>query len=338
MVSFDLTVIVVAYKSNSLVNKCIESVLRFTDGIYYEIIIVDNAAYELDAFVLDTELVSTNLNIIKMPFNAGFSRANNEAFKFAKGKAFLLLNPDTIVFDNAIGLCYQRFMNDQHLACGVQLIFPNGSFQMSGWHFTTGNTGFFLKLPYAKAFYDMVRKSPAQIEIVVASAAPKRVQWINGAFLMVKRETVKLAGPMDDEFFLYAEEPEWCARIGAFGPLVIYPEYKVIHEVGATTGDAFQSEAKGYFYIFDHRGLQMIVSEFLRTKKQYGKGWLLLQFVIFLLYNPIFWILSGVDYILHGSNAKYQLKEVIGYLKNTFLSSIYVCKMFTPGRKFYKVR
>lgn len=331
----DVSVIIVAYQASDLVNNCIASVIRFTKSISIEIIVVDNAANSHHAFSLQVDTSNVPVNIIRMPYNAGFSRANNRAFKEAKGKTFLLLNPDTELVSDAIGICFRALMSGSAMACGTQLIFADGSFQMSGWHFTQGNIGFFLKLPYLKKCYDKIRHKPAQLQI--DGDEPREVDWINGAFLMIKSTVVEHSGGLDEEFFLYAEEPEWCARIGKTGKLVIYPFAKVVHQVGGITNEAFESDAQGYFYIFDKRGLQMMVSEFLRTSKQYGIGWLLLHYLVFFFYIPIFWILNAVDFSINRKNATYGRKELWGYTRNTWEAGYYVWRILRGKPFFYKV-
>ncbi|HSR39792.1 MAG TPA: glycosyltransferase family 2 protein [Phnomibacter sp.] len=335
MMPTEVSVIIVAYRSSDLVNNCIASVIQFTKSVSIEIIVVDNAAGTNEAFNLQADCGSVPVSIIKMPYNAGFARANNQAFKVARGQALLLLNPDTELVSDAIGICFHALMSGSAVACGTQLIFADGTFQMSGWHFTTGNLGFFLKLPYLKKLYDKIRRRPAQLK--VEGNEPREVDWINGAFLMVKASVVERCGGLDEEFFLYAEEPELCARIGRAGKLVVYPFARVVHHVGGVTSQAFESDAQGYFYIFDKRGLQMMVSELLRTRKQHGIGWLLFHYVIFFLYIPVFWMLNAVDFIWNRRAAAYGRKELWGYTRNTWKAGYYVWRILQGKPFFYKV-
>ena len=97
---------------------------------------------------------------------------------------------------------------------------------------------------------------------------------------MVKREAADKAGLMDEDFFLYAEEVEWCARLRKVGKLCIFGDLKMIHLEGESINKDQGIEEKGYYNLYDRKGLQLMVSNHLRVRKQYGVGWFL-----FLLLN-----------------------------------------------------
>src|SRR5690606_12014690 len=100
------------------------------------------------------------------------------------------------------------------------------------------------------------------------------------AFLMVKKSSVDTAGMMDEDFFLHGEEVEWCSRLQRTGKLCLFGDLNIIHLEGATINKDQGIEEKGYYNLYDKKGLQLMVSNHLRVRKQYGVGWFL-----FLLMN-----------------------------------------------------
>jgi GT2 family glycosyltransferase len=92
----------------------------------------------------------------------------------------------------------------------------------------------------------------------------EEVDWISGAFLMVKREGVEKAGFMDEDFFLYAEEVEWCSRLRKAGLLCLFGNLNMVHLEGTTINKSQNLEEKGYYNLYDKKGLQLMVSNHVR--------------------------------------------------------------------------
>ncbi|HEX2608194.1 MAG TPA: glycosyltransferase family 2 protein, partial [Flavisolibacter sp.] len=220
---------------------------------------------------------------IETGYNAGFARANNIGLKSAKGEVYLLLNPDTICLDNSIEICYKRLMQSSYAAVGVQLLNHDHSSQISGSHFVKGGINHLLPLPYWGSFLRWIgyslKMEPPSVE---QASKEEPVDWISGAFLMVKRSITDKAGLLDEDFFLYAEEVEWCSRLRKYGSLCLYGDLHIIHLEGASINKATQTgnSSIGYYNLYDKKGLQLMVSNHLRVRKQYGVLWFL-----FLLLN-----------------------------------------------------
>lgn len=265
--------------------------------------------------------------------NVGFARANNHAMSIAKGETFLLLNSDTLVHDNSIGNTFIDLTRSGYGACGAQLLNEDGSPQISGNYFMKGSINFWLAIPYVGKLLKFAGKlASVKKPNVPDSNAAVEVDWINGAFLMVKKEVVERVGKMDEDFFLYAEETEWCYRIGKQFKLCIFGQYKVTHLVGASSGTAFDSDG-GYANIFDKKGLQYLVSNFLRIYKQHGKAWYILHLMVYTLSIPIVYLVA----ILSFSNRKEKLKQAGGLAKNVGAIWNYTSTIFKGDPHFYKV-
>lgn len=282
-----LSVVIINYKSITLIQDCLSSFLPVS-GINLEVIIVNNDT----GISKTTEPLSgnfDNLLWIDMGYNAGFARANNVGIRAATGDTVLLLNPDTLIIDNAITDCYKTFITSKYVACGVQLLYEDGTPQIAGNYVMKGGLNYLLPLPYTgpllKAIAQLFKVKKPNIQ---EASKEEEVDWINGAFLMVKKGVIIEAGLLDEDFFLYAEEAEWCSRLKSQGPLCIFGQYKVTHLQGKTANETFGTGDKGYFDLYTKKGLQIIVSNFVRIRKEFGVAWYLFQLLGYTFTIPVF--------------------------------------------------
>lgn len=291
-----LSIIIVNYHSVALIRDCIRSVYAYNKELPFEIIVVDNSD---DAAGKETVLKQfPEVRWISMGYNAGFARANNRGMEASGGPVYLLLNPDTICTGNSIESCLQELQQSGFIAAGVQLVDANGQKQISGSHFVRGGLNHLLPIPYWGGFIRWLGyKSKTRVPGVAEAKAVEEVDWISGAFLMVKREAVQRAGVMDEDFFLYGEEVEWCSRLRKLGKLCLFGNLSIIHLEGTTINKSQQIDERGYYNLYDRKGLQLMVSNHLRVRKQYGPGWF-----IFLLLNYtwgwlVYWIASTLHHL-----------------------------------------
>jgi len=331
-----LSIIIVNYKTPQLVLDCIASVCRFsTAGT--EIIVVDNLSGDDTEALL--QLHYPNVKFLQMNYNAGFARANNAGISIAKGKVVLLLNSDTIVKDNAVNNATDMLIaSPDYVACGVQLLNEDGTPQISGNYAMKGGLNYLLPLPYLGKFL----KTLASLLKVKKPNVPNasgivEVDWINGAFLMVKKSAIEKAGLLDGDFFLYAEEAEWCSRLKKTGKLCIYGDEHVVHLQGISANDAFESAGKGYFNLFDRKGLQIILSNFVRIRKEFGAGWFFFDLFFYLLSIPVFFFGILVEKIFFIKNGTYNFSQFAGFVKNIFLLMKFTPKIISNKPYFYKV-
>ncbi|MBK7885592.1 MAG: glycosyltransferase family 2 protein [Chitinophagaceae bacterium] len=313
----DLSIIIINYKTPVLLQQCLQSLYAFTIDVDFEVIVVDNHSQDNTGEML--EKYFPVVRFIKMTYNAGFARGNNEGIRQAKGKMVLLLNSDTIVEDNAIGICCNNFSISGYVACGVQLLNPDRTSQISGNYFMKGGLNYLLPLPYVGAMLKCIAgifkvKKPN----VQHAKGIVEVDWINGAFLMVKRDAIEKAGLLDEDFFLYAEEAEWCSRLRKIGKLCIYGDLNIIHLQGETANETFGSSGKGYFNLFDRKGLQIMLSNFLRIRKQFGVRWFLIDLFFYLFTIPVFFVGMLSSKLIYQNRSKYTFKQWAAFSKNVF--------------------
>jgi GT2 family glycosyltransferase len=190
-----LSIIIVNYKAPGLVVDCLQTIFTTNKTSNVEVIIVDNFQDDSEAIIKWFPQVRW----IQMDSNSGFARANNAGIRAANGKIVLLLNSDTLNENDAIAQCAGCLETSDYVACGVQLLNPDGSPQVSGNYFTTGGLNQLMMLPIVGKVarwlgYTMRVKSTN----VPNAEGIVKVDWINGAFLMAKKEAIDKAGLLNE--------------------------------------------------------------------------------------------------------------------------------------------
>jgi GT2 family glycosyltransferase len=299
-----------------LVIDCLQSIFQYHETDFFEIIIADNHSNDHGKLMILEKFPA--IQWLQMNYNAGYARANNEGIRQAKADVVLLLNPDVFFEDDSLKKCYQSFVNSEYGACCVQLLNPDKSPQISGGYFITGGLNNLLPLPVlGKIFKWLGNLLKVKRTSLKNADGIQEVDWINGAFIMVKKEVIKKAGLLDEDFFLYAEEIEWCSRIRKFGKICIYGNLHAIHLQGETANQAFDSTGKGYYNLYDRKGRQILVSNFLRIRKQFGVGWFLFHLVCYVIEIPFFFLLVLIRTILLFREG-YSFSKFGGYISNLF--------------------
>lgn len=211
-----ISVIIVNYKNPHLITQCVQSIVKHEKMIDYEIIVIDNNSKDDTEQELHT--ICPKLKWIQMGYNSGFGRANNVGIREAKGEYILFLNSDIIVpQDNVLNTCVKHLqeLGDKNIVLGTKLCNQDGSYQET------------LRLRFPKikdksranALYILIvnrllKKYPYQKEKCQQYEAHQKsgfVAWINGAFLLVNKQTLITKELFfDDDLFLYGEDIEWC--------------------------------------------------------------------------------------------------------------------------------
>ncbi len=332
----DLSIIIVNYRTPKLVLDCIRSIRSFPARIRYEIIVVDNASG--DQGQQEIQSFYPEVRWIQMEYNAGFARANNEGIRRSEARAVLLLNSDTLIEDDAIQLCFERLMGSDYVAGGVQLLNEDSSPQISGNFFMKGSLNNLLPLPYVGW---LVKQMGLLFSVkkpnVPDATGLTEVDWINGAFLMIKRSAFEKVGLMDEDFFLYAEEAEWCARLGKSGRLVIYGDLHVLHLQGESSNKAFGSSGRGYYNLSDRKGKQIMLSNFVRIRKQFGGAWFLFHLLAYTITIPVFAILGFFHYLFQPDQFPAFIRSLAGFTANVFGCWRFLLPILGNKPYFYKV-
>lgn len=254
----DLTIVVVSWNVRELLRACLVSIDRGRGALSLQVIVVDNASTDGSAEMVAGEFPWVEL--IASAENVGFPAGNNLGLARARGRHVLLLNPDTEVIGDALPTLVAYL--DAHPDVGVvgpQLRNADGSVQSSRRRFPTLATAFFestwLEGLAPRGLLDRyyVRDQ--------ADDATSAVDWVVGAALMVRGEVVQQVGPLDEGYFMYSEELDWCRRICDAGWRVVYlPAAQIVHHYGKSSEQAvtarhiqFQRAKLRYFRKFHGR-------------------------------------------------------------------------------------
>lgn len=331
-----ISIIIVNYKTPALTVDCLRTVFNGQQTVPTEVIVVDNASGDNSKEIITGAF--PQVKWIQLSYNAGFARGNNAGIRQATGDVVLLLNSDTLDVYGAIEKCYKQFIASAYVGCGVQLLWGDGRPQISGNYFMKGGLNYLLPLPYFGKFIKWLG-TLAKIErpSFDDSNSLVEVDWINGAFLMVKKTAIEKAGLLDEDFFLYAEEAEWCSRLRKVGKLCIYGQYNLIHLLGESSSEAFGSAEKGYANLFDRKGLQVMLSNFVRIRKQFGVGWFLIQLAFYTFNIPLFFIASFIEHLVRLRNPFTDFKLAARFAANVARIWSFLPVLLFNKPYFYKV-
>ncbi len=236
-----LSVIIINHNTPEITKKCVECVLKSRD-INLEIILVNNTPKDKFNF--------SGVKIVNNKKPLGFGANNNQGMKIAKGDKILLLNSDAYVYPDTLAKCYAQ----DYDVLGCQLLNEDLSIQPSWGYFPT-----LRRIFQFQVFVDnfpIIRKYIDSIHVRDLSRFQKtqKVDWVMGAFTMLKRIVYEKTGGFDENFYMYGEETEWMYRMSKnnFG-IFYYPDAKCVHLQGKSIGTKagmFIGEMKGYLYLF----------------------------------------------------------------------------------------
>ena len=232
----ELSVIIVNFNVRDFLKPCLLSVRKASENIDCEIFVVDNNSSDDSCNMIEQEFPEVIL--IKNEINAGFSVANNQAIREAKGRFILLLNPDTLIDEETFTKCI-NFMNDHQDAgaTGVRMINGEGKFlPESKRTIPTPETAFFKIFGLSYLF----PKSRFLNKYYISdneSTKTYLAEIISGAFMFIRREALTKTGLLDEDFFMYGEDIDLSYRLLQAGYNNYYfPETQIIHFKGKSTG------------------------------------------------------------------------------------------------------
>lgn len=265
----DLSIIIVNYKTRELTSDCIDSMLKSnTKGLNFEIIVVDNASDDgsIEAIQQQFPEVMTIIN----KENHGFSKANNLGMRMATGEYILLLNSDTIVELNTLKGAHAFIRDHKHIgALGCKILLPSGKLDAACKRsFPTPMNGIYHSLHLDDAYPDSIRFGEYNLTYVDENKTCS-IDCIMGAFMMVSREVIDVVGMLDEDYFMYGEDVDWCYRIKKAGYQVMYyPEVRIFHHKKASGIEKRNPKVIEAFYdsmiIFYNKHYQDKYSKFTR--------------------------------------------------------------------------
>lgn len=277
----DLSIVIISWNVCDLLRSCLRAIDRERASTALEVILVDAASVDGSLEMVQAEFPWVKL--IVRSDNVGFPKGNNLGIAKAIGRHVLLLNPDTEVLKGALGELVS-FM-DNHPSVGIvgpQLLNTDGSVQSSRRRFPTLITAVFESTwlePWAP-----VALLQHYYALDLSDDTIAEVDWLVGACLLVRRVVIEQVGLLDEAYFMYSEELDWCHRIRmADWRIVYFPVAKVVHHGGKSSEQAvaashisFQQAKLRYFRKYHGR----LAAAVLRTI-------LLLNYVLQLIFESV---------------------------------------------------
>ncbi len=231
----DLSIIIVSFNSAKFLPACLRSIAAGAGGLSYEVILVDNSSS--DGTVAWVAMSMLGVRVIANTLNEGFARACNSGLQIARGHFLLLLNPDTVLDALALEHTANYLRKRSKIAAAsCKVVMPDGRIDRSCkrefpnlWDAFTRFTGLSRVWPQSRLW---ARYDAAYLDDDLAQEVP----LIDGCFMMIRREALDDFGFLDERFFMYAEEMDWCRRAHNAGWSIGYePAGRVVHIKGATT-------------------------------------------------------------------------------------------------------
>ncbi|RPI81050.1 MAG: glycosyltransferase family 2 protein [Chloroflexi bacterium] len=291
----DLSICIVSYRSRQLLRECLCSIDSNPPAGEYEVIVVENDSQDGTLEMLAEEF--PRVRVFPLSEHGGYTAPMNYALHRAKGRYLIQLNPDTLILPQALSRLI--FFMDAHPAVGIctpKVLNRDGSLQQQcrrssarPWDVITYFSGLAKRFPKDPRFgrYLMSYKDENETHLVEA---------VSGSCMMIRQEVIEQIGYLDEQFYAYQEDTDFCVRAGLAGwQLYYYPEAQIIHYggEGGTKVHLYRS-----IYIW-HR------SYYLYYRKHMAKDY-------FFLFNYFFYLLMGVKLSLALFRAFLTKKKYVG--------------------------
>ncbi|MCA9375541.1 MAG: glycosyltransferase family 2 protein [Candidatus Doudnabacteria bacterium] len=228
--SVDLSILILNYKTPTLVRQCLKSIEKFPpQGYTYEVIVIDNDSRDGLGEFLEDEF--PGVTFIPNEVNLGFPKAMNQGLRLSKGRYVLLLNPDITVLDDALTKMMNKMEEEQDIGMlGPKLLNPNGSLQ----HSCLGSYTTIPLVIYRRTKFGETKRGKGMVSEFLMEdwdhSSTREVAWMLGSSLLARRTVIEKVGLMDERFFMYLEDVDWCRRFRDAGYRVTYfPEAQMIH-------------------------------------------------------------------------------------------------------------
>lgn len=202
----DVSIVIVNHNTFKLTCDCIRSILQNTDGIRYEVILVDNRSDECDPD--DFLKIFPNIILVKSHINKGFAGGNNLGIQMAAGDNILLLNSDTVLIENSIKFIFDKCKNIEDIgAATIRLVYPNGKIQHGAQNFYSLTAHFLFTTRLYKVFKGLYQKKRGVFDFTSDFTA----DWIWGTFFYFPKKNLQcMGGKLSETYFMYSEDVEWC--------------------------------------------------------------------------------------------------------------------------------
>ena len=231
-----IDILIINYKSTDYLLKCLKSVYDSIRDIPVRVFVQDNDSRN---GVDRVSIAFPKVNLTKNIINMGFSKAVNRAIKQGTAPYVLILNPDTIIKDGFFESILQYIENNPDIGIvGPKVLNTDGSLQGSARAFLKPWMAFFGRNSLLTKWFPNNRISRRCILSTGSDGVnPMSADWVSGACMLVRRKAIDDVGLLDEQFFMYWEDADWCKRMWENGWKVVYfPKASIVHHVGCSSG------------------------------------------------------------------------------------------------------
>ena len=230
----DLAVVTVSYNSSDVLPACLASLERAAEGLALDLVVVDNASADGTPEAIAARF--PHARILRNPTNTGYARAVNQGLAATTAPFVLVINPDCEVRPGALrALVAWLEAHPRAAIAAPKILNPDGSLEYSARAFPNHLTFLFNRYSLLTRVFPNNPFSRRYLLTDWDHATPREVDWVSGACLLVRREAVARVGGMDEAFFMFNEDVDWCRRMKLAGFAVCYvPDAVVVHHIGAS--------------------------------------------------------------------------------------------------------
>lgn len=255
----DVSIIIVNWNSAEYAAASIGSIRKFSDGLRYEVIVVDNASSDSSTTTLRK---IPGIHFIASPVNLGFAGANNLGFRLASGRAVLFLNPDTLLTTPAVRLMYEFLQSDPSVGVvGARQLNADLSLQKACIQTVPTLVNQIADSEWLRRRFPRARLWGTNSSLAYNAREPIPVDAVSGACIMVRRTVLESVGAFSTDYFMYAEDVDLCYRIAQSGWKIVHvPAAQLIHYGGKSSE---QRESEGFASVATCRS----VYDFFRKQK-----------------------------------------------------------------------
>lgn len=231
----DLSVIIVSYNVKDCLEDCLLSVDESLRGMSAEVVVVDNASADGTCDMISEKFPGVRL--IENKVNQGFAAASNKGLRMTAGRFRLLLNPDTIINPDSIRRCMKLMdSNSDAGAAGVRMVDGEGRYLRESKRAFPSAASSFFKTTGLSALFPGFRGFNGYYHPDADTDEPVKVEVLAGAFMFLRSEVLVSAGYLDEDYFMYGEDIDFCYRIMKAGFSTYYiPSASIVHFKGKST-------------------------------------------------------------------------------------------------------
>jgi hypothetical protein len=265
-----LSIVIVNFNGLGHLENCLASLAAYAPAAATEIVVVDNASTDGSAAMVGRW---PDIRLVPLPVNRGFSAGNNAGISVSSGDLILLLNNDTVVPAGALDRLIETLdAHPEAAIAGPRLIDGEGRVELSFGPMISPLGELRQKL--VTGLYER-RFAPVSRWVEARTRRERYVDWVSGACLLVRRRVAEAVGGLDERFFLYTEDVDFCASVRATGWKVLFtPSAEIVHLRGRSRATASRQAKVAYrrshlaFYEKHHPRLVPLLKGYLRLKNE----------------------------------------------------------------------